>query len=267
MAATDAISFPVKSHAHSEYVRINSGADLAAIELYSASPYIDFHFNNSNTDFSHRIIADSADRLNVECKVLAVNGNPVTLEGHSHEYSTLPRVGNDYNSDMGLYGNATVTVREHGPNNANAPENSWFFVLTNSSMDSGYGSQLAMGMTTDKIYYRLKTSDWKQISYTDHTHDYAASNHTHNYQAPLGFTPVQQGGGAGQSNNKIYLGWTGTSLNCQVDATNFGPIAFESYVNTLHEELNTKIDNLNASMISRFEEMEQWANNRFVLRK
>ena len=36
------------------------------------------------------------------------------------------------------------------------------------------------------------------------------------------FTPVQQGGGIGQLNNKIYIGWASTTLNLQVDSTDFG---------------------------------------------
>lgn len=44
-----------------------------------------------------------------------------------------------------------------------------------------------------------------------------------NYQTALGFTPVQQGGGTGQSGNKLYMGWTSSAkLAVQVDATNFG---------------------------------------------
>lgn len=35
------------------------------------------------------------------------------------------------------------------------------------------------------------------------------------------FTPVQQGGGAGQLTNKIYIGWLGSQLGLQVDSTNF----------------------------------------------
>ncbi|QNJ57340.1 tail fiber [Pseudomonas phage Dolphis] len=41
-------------------------------------------------------------------------------------------------------------------------------------------------------------------------------------QAPLGFTPVQQGGGSGQGTNKIYLGWSGGGLKAQVDNTDYG---------------------------------------------
>ena len=42
------------------------------------------------------------------------------------------------------------------------------------------------------------------------------------YQAALGFTPVQQGGGAGQVPNKIYIGWRSSNrLGLQVDTTSF----------------------------------------------
>ncbi len=45
-------------------------------------------------------------------------------------------------------------------------------------------------------------------------------------QANLGFTPVQQSGGAGQGTNKIYIGWSGSGLKAQVDATDLGAFAF-----------------------------------------
>ena len=43
-------------------------------------------------------------------------------------------------------------------------------------------------------------------------------------QNSLGFTPIQQGGGNGQSTNKVYVGWAAdaSGLMAQVDATNFG---------------------------------------------
>jgi len=41
-------------------------------------------------------------------------------------------------------------------------------------------------------------------------------------QAALGFTPVQQGGGAGQGTNKTYIGWLGSNLGLQIDTTDFG---------------------------------------------
>jgi hypothetical protein len=43
---------------------------------------------------------------------------------------------------------------------------------------------------------------------------------------------VKQGGGAGQSGNFIYVGWTGSGVSVQVDQTPMGNIALESWVNS-----------------------------------
>jgi len=50
-------------------------------------------------------------------------------------------------------------------------------------------------------------------------------------QANLGFTPVQQGGGAGQGVNKVYIGWSGSRLKAQVDSTDMGNIVFDANLN------------------------------------
>lgn len=41
----------------------------------------------------------------------------------------------------------------------------------------------------------------------------------------LGFTPVQQGGGASQLNNKIFMGWDSVHLRAQVDNVDMGRLA------------------------------------------
>ena len=46
------------------------------------------------------------------------------------------------------------------------------------------------------------------------------------YQPALGFTPVQQGGGAYQAANKIYIGWDGSGLRAQVDGSDLGQFVF-----------------------------------------
>jgi hypothetical protein len=62
-----------------------------------------------------------------------------------------------------------------------------------------------------------------------HFHDdrYYTETETNNLlagkQNSLGFTPVQQGGGANQSTNKLYIGWSGSQLRLQIDTTDFGP--------------------------------------------
>lgn len=50
--------------ARSGQITTNDGG----IELYHASPYIDFHFNKSSADFTARIIQDAADQLTLDCR-------------------------------------------------------------------------------------------------------------------------------------------------------------------------------------------------------
>ncbi|GAA0696422.1 hypothetical protein ISN75_06885 [Dyella marensis] len=51
------------------------------------------------------------------------------------------------------------------------------------------------------------------------------------YQTTLGFTPVQQGGGVGQTTDKIYIGWSaGSKPKMTVNSTDVGNIALESWV-------------------------------------
>ena len=62
----------------------------------------------------------------------------------------------------------------------------------------------------------------------------------------LGYTPVQQGGGAGQGTNKLYMGWSGSALLLQVDSTDFSstwPISVTGDAGT--------VDGLNASQFIR----------------
>lgn len=47
-------------------------------------------------------------------------------------------------------------------------------------------------------------------------------------QANLGFTPVQQGGGAGQNGQKIYIGWSSSGLKAQSDVLDLGNIVTTS---------------------------------------
>ena len=48
--------------------------------------------------------------------------------------------------------------------------------------------------------------------------------------ARLGFTPVRQGTGVGQTSNIVHIGWSAASkLKATVDSTDFGALAFESW--------------------------------------
>lgn len=58
------------------------------------------------------------------------------------------------------------------------------------------------------------------------------------------FTPVQQGGGANQGNNKVYLGWDGARPRIQVDSTDLGGLVtyneMSANVNNLQNQINGK---------------------------
>lgn len=45
------------------------------IELYHASPYVDFHFNRSSADYTARIINDAADQLTFDCQSVRTLNN------------------------------------------------------------------------------------------------------------------------------------------------------------------------------------------------
>ena len=57
-------------------------------------------------------------------------------------------------------------------------------------------------------------------------------------QAALGYTPVRQGGGIGQLGNTILIGWSGSKIKIQVDNTDFGALATESWANGNLVKLN-----------------------------
>ena len=88
----------------------------------------------------------------------------------------------------------------------------------------------------------------------------AAAGWSQYYKGPS-FTPVQQGGGTGQGTNKIYIGWDGTqgAIRAEVDATDIGWLATQSYVSsavaaeaTLRSNADTTLqNNINAEATAR----------------
>lgn len=69
------------------------------LELYHATPYIDFHFGNSDADYTSRIIESASGTLNVQAN-LQVKGTSVSLSNHTHA-----RLYNgDFNVVLGVEG-------------------------------------------------------------------------------------------------------------------------------------------------------------------
>lgn len=67
-------------------------------------------------------------------------------------YEPIPRVAQSCNA---LPGRGMVRFREYTAGaNYNLPTNAWYQILEIHSTDNSYGTQLALGMTTDAAYYR-----------------------------------------------------------------------------------------------------------------
>lgn len=103
--------------------------------------------------------------------------------------------------------------------------------LTQTQLDainSGINSTLVNKISDLEIIDNLTTQDaTKALSAKQGV---IIKNSLDGKQANLGFTPIQQGGGTGQLNNKIKIGWSGTRLKAMVDSTDLGNIAFDSNI-------------------------------------
>ena len=86
-----------------------------AIELYRDQPYIDFHFNNEENDFTHRIIASAEGYLNCTCSFSAKD-----LYVYNEDSKTFTSVKNTLNKLSTYVELCTVNFDSNGI--ANTPE-------------------------------------------------------------------------------------------------------------------------------------------------
>lgn len=85
------------------------------------------------------------------------------LKMSNNQISTdVPRVTQDVNS--GYVQNASV-IKEYNSNSSHLPESQWYFVQSLQGSDTGFGAQLALGMTTEKVQYRIKNGNWNQLAF------------------------------------------------------------------------------------------------------
>lgn len=102
---------------------------------------------------------------------------------------------------------------------------------TDVAVKSYVDSKFPVTNTGQNFGTPVNTTDVAVKSYVDGKFPVPAGNLAAGAAASnLGFTPVQQGGGAGQGTNKIYLGWDGTAPRIQVDGADQGQLATRTYV-------------------------------------
>lgn len=98
-------------NASDNYVTWKGRHQFPSVELSSDSPYIDFHYGSSTADYTHRLIADNANRLYISSG-LGINGNleskgSSTITGDSQfkqKLSVLGRLsGNEIVEGRGFY--------------------------------------------------------------------------------------------------------------------------------------------------------------------
>lgn len=53
--------------------------NFGAVEIYNATPYIDFHYGNAESDYTARIIQDSASQVTIEAPNLRMSGATVAM--------------------------------------------------------------------------------------------------------------------------------------------------------------------------------------------
>lgn len=164
-------------------------------------------------------IASGANKTTVDTALSATSTNPVqnkvinsalagkAASSHTHNYAAspsaggaatyayLPRVSQDANT---LPGANRGIWHEYSSGAANLPSLHYYHVFTGQGSDGNYNTQLALGMTTNGIYYRNRNAGtwggWTKVyttankptaseigaAATNHTHSgYAASSHNH----------------------------------------------------------------------------------------
>ena len=107
-----------------------------------------------------------------------------------------------------------------------SPSKGQYWVVANggytdlSGINVWYAGDVAIYNGTD--WDRIDGSANEVLSVNGHTGNVvlAAGDIT----SSLGFTPVQQGGGIGQTANKVYVGWSASGLKATVDSTDIGHV-------------------------------------------
>ena len=114
-----------------------------------------------------------------------------------------------------------------------------------SAPSTTYANMMWYDTTNNLLRMRNEADDaWINLG----TLDQVANTFQASYS--LGFTPVQQGGGTSQFTNKVYIGWDGSNLRAQVDASDRGPISFHNQTFGLGQSYQLVTRNLNTAYLN-----------------
>lgn len=127
--------------------------------------------------------------------------------GGAATYAYLPRVSQDANT---LPGSTRGVWQEYSSGAANLPSLHYYHVFTGQGSDANYNTQLALGMTTNAVYYRNRTAGtwggWTKV-YTSANKPTAseigaaASSHTHSIANVSGLQDALNGKAASSHNH------------------------------------------------------------------
>ena len=95
-----------------DYIKQHDSINTEALEIYHATPFIDFHFNKSSADYTSRIIEQTSGTLTITGKLnvnstLSQGGTAVALSNHNHDSAYLKLSGGTLTG--------TVTTRHINP--------------------------------------------------------------------------------------------------------------------------------------------------------
>lgn len=159
-----------KGHTHSSIKDIGNGIDTTFAYSKAGMNYADYTW----------LAAWNGNELR------AINKSQFATAGHGHNTVGLPRVTKDAN---GTAQKNVFKVEEFSNGTTyNLPSNAWYHIMTNQGADTNYATQLALGMTTQNIAYRIRNGSsttwgsWLTVLTSSNYSIYAApKSHSHNY--------------------------------------------------------------------------------------
>lgn len=101
-------------------------------------------------------------------------GSGLALSGTTFRVD-VPRVAETANH---MPGANSFALREYNNGSANLPTQDWYHIYESQGSDTNYGVQIAVGMTTDAVYYRKKAGSWGSWHSLINTDHYAWSDIT-----------------------------------------------------------------------------------------